>query len=169
MVSASRPQPGSRSGRPPLVAAPLLLLVALVATPAGAQIVKCTDGSGNIVYQNSACPKNSKADHVDIFDNSWTADRVEKDAAWQRQASEHRIVAGMPARWVREALGEPSEVRKTATAGADAVWLYSFSDHSAQVGLLAEQVLWFRETTVVDGSSTRLSFRRSAANGNPLI
>jgi hypothetical protein len=148
MVSAPRPQPGSPSGPAAPVAA-LLLLVTLVATPAGAQIVKCTDGSGNIVYQNSACPKNTKADRVDIFDNSWTADRVEKDAAWQRQASEHRVVAGMPARWVREALGEPSEVRKTATAGADAVWLYSFPDRSAQVGILADQVLWFRETPVV--------------------
>jgi hypothetical protein len=149
MVSAPRPQPGSRSGPPPPVAARLLFLAALIATPAGAQIFKCSDGSGNIVYQNSACPKNTKADRVDIFDNSWTADPVEKAAAWQRQAAEHRVVAGMPLRWVREALGDPSEVRKTATAGADAVWLYNFPDRSAQVGILADQVLWFRETPLV--------------------
>jgi hypothetical protein len=149
MVSTPCPQPGSRCERFSPVAARLLFLVGLIATPVGAQIVKCTDSSGNIVYQNSACPKNTRADRVDIFDNSWTADRVEKDAAWQRHAAEHRVVAGMPLRWVREALGEPTEVRKTATAGAAEVWLYNFTDRSAQVGVLADQVLWFRETPVV--------------------
>jgi hypothetical protein len=142
-------QPSRRRGAFPPVAARLLLVAALVAGAAEAQIFKCTDGSGNIVYQNSACPKNTRADRVDIFDNSWTADRVEKDAAWQRQAARHEVVAGMPLRWVREAFGEPAEVRKTATAGAEQVWVYNFPDHTAQVGVLADQVLWFRETPVV--------------------
>jgi hypothetical protein len=122
--------------------------MALVAIPAGAQIVKCSDNAGNVVYQNETCPKNTKATRVDIFDNSWTADRAEKDAAWQREATAHRVVAGMPLRWVREALGEPIEVRNTATAGADEVWLYNFPDRSTQVGILANQVLWVRETPV---------------------
>src|SRR5271167_454785 len=108
MAPTPCPQSGSRCAPLPPVAARLLLLAALMATPTGAQILKCTDSSGNIVYQNSACPKSTKADRVDIFDNSWTADRVEKDAAWQRHAAEHRVVAGMPLRWVREALGEPT-------------------------------------------------------------
>src|SRR5208282_1319460 len=119
---------------------PVLLLAAL---PARAQIFKCTDAMGNVVYQNAACPKNTKAGKVEIFDNSWTADRAEKDAAWQRHASAHRIVAGMPVRWVREALGEPTEVRRTETAGADEVWLYNLPGRNAQVGVLADQVLWF--------------------------
>ena len=54
----------------------------------------------------------------------------------------------MPLHWVREALGEPTEVRNTATAGADEVWLYNFPDRSTQVGMLANQVLWVRETPV---------------------
>lgn len=135
--------PASRSGPPACLAA---LAVLLVAAPAAAQIYKCTDPAGNVLYQNDpACPKKTKATRVDIFDNNWTADRAEKDAAWQRQAAEHRVVAGMPARWVREALGEPAEVRKTETAGADEVWLYSLRDRNAQVGVLADHVLWFRE------------------------
>ncbi len=127
---------------------PLLLLVTLGASPVAAQIFKCTDSPGNVVYQNVPCPKNTTAAKVEIFDNSWTADRAEKDAAWQRHAAAHEVMAGMPVRWVREALGEPAEVRKTATAGADEVWLYNSPDRSAQVGVLANQVLWYRETPV---------------------
>jgi hypothetical protein len=146
MAADPLPLPGSRAAPLLQAAARVLLLMALVAIPAGAQILKCTDNAGNVVYQNETCPKNSKADRVDIFDNSWTADRAEKDAAWQREATAHRVVAGMPLQWVREALGEPVEVRSTATAGADEVWLYNFPDRSTQVGILANRVLWVRET-----------------------
>ena len=104
---------------------------------------------GNVVYQNAACPKDTKSGKVDIFDNSWTADRAEKDAAWQRHAMAHEVVAGMPLRWVREALGEPEQVRNTATAGADEVWLYNSPERSTQVGILGQQVLWVRETPMV--------------------
>ena len=120
--------------------------MALAAAPAAAQILKCTDDSGNVTYQNEPCPRNVKAGRVDIFDNSWTADRVEKEAEWRRNAAQHRVATGMPLRWVRDALGEPQEVRDTATAGAAEVWLYNFPDRSVQVGILGDQVLWFRET-----------------------
>ena len=129
---------------------------ALVAAPAAAQILKCTDGSGNVTYQNEPCPKNEKSGRVDIFDNSWTADRAEKEAEWRRNAALHRVVAGMPLRWVRDALGEPTEVRDTATAGAAEVWLYNLPDRSVQVGILADHVLWFRETPMV-GLPARVS------------
>jgi hypothetical protein len=126
----------------------VLALPALAAAPDPAQIFKCTDGSGNVTYQNEPCPKNMKAGKVEIFDNSWTSDRVEKEAEWRRNAIEHRIVTGMPLPFVREALGEPGEVRDTATAGAAEVWLYSFPERSVQVGVLNNQVLWFREAPV---------------------
>jgi hypothetical protein len=143
---ASSWQPG-RALMPVLrAAAGVAALAALGAAPAVAQILKCTDGSGNVTYQNEPCPKNLKAGRVDIFDNSWTADRAEKEAEWRRNAAQHRVVTGMPLRWVRDALGEPAEVRATATAGAAEVWLYNFPDRSVQVGILADQVLWFRET-----------------------
>jgi hypothetical protein len=131
-------------------------LVVLAAAPAAAQILKCTDDSGNVTYQNEPCPKNVKAGRVDIFDNSWTADRVEKEAEWRRNAALHRVATGMPLRWVRDALGEPAEVRDTATAGAAEVWLYNFPDRSVQVGILADQVLWFRETPLI-GPVARVS------------
>ena len=149
MAATPLPQPRSRAAPLLHVAVRVLSLLALAAIPAGAQIFKCTDNAGNVVYQNETCPKNTKANRVDIFDNSWTADRTEKDAAWQRHATAHRVVAGMPSHWVREALGEPNEVRNTATAGADEVWLYNSADRSTQVGILAEQVLWVRETPVI--------------------
>jgi uncharacterized protein DUF4124 len=119
-----------------------------IAAPAAAQIFKCTDASGNVTYQNEACAKNLKAGRVDIFDNSWTADRAEKEAEWRRNAASHRVVTGMPQRWVRDALGEPAEIRNTATAGAAEVWSYSLPDRSVQVGILGEQVVWVRETPV---------------------
>src|ERR1700694_854869 len=145
---ASSWQPG-RALMPVLrTAAGVAALAALGAAPAAAQILKCTDGSGNVTYQNEPCPKNLKAGRVDIFDNSWTADRAEKEAEWRRNAAQHRVATGMPLRWVRDARGEPAEVRATATAGAAEVWLYDFPDRSVQVGILADQVLWFRETPI---------------------
>jgi hypothetical protein len=122
-------------------------LLALTAT--AAEIFRCTDASGNVTYQNEPCPKNMKAGRVDIFDNSWTADRAEKEAEWRRSAAAHQVATGMPQRWVREAFGEPAEIRATATAGAAEVWVYNFPDRSVQVGMLGEQVLWFRETPIV--------------------
>ena len=152
--------PASRSGRVLISifcnVAGLATFAALVAAPAAAQILKCIDGSGNVTYQNEPCPKNEKSGRVDIFDNSWTADRAEKEAEWRRNAALHRVVAGMPLRWVRDALGEPTEVRNTATAGAAEVWLYNLPDRSVQVGILADQVLWFRETPMV-GPPARVS------------
>jgi hypothetical protein len=111
-----------------------------------AQIFKCTDASGNVTYQNEPCPKASKSGRIELFDNRWTATKEEREAEWRRNASERRVVAGMPARWVREALGEPAEIRDTTTAGAAQLWLYSFPERSVQVGMLNDQVLWFRET-----------------------
>src|SRR6266568_8448714 len=142
-----------RAGRAPASLRYAVFLMPIVvmptlAAPAAEQIFKCTDGSGSVTYQNEPCPKNVKAGRVEIFDNSWTADRVEREAEWRRNATAHRVTTGMPVRWVREALGEPAEVRDTATAGAAEVWVYSFPDRGVQVGMLNNQVLWFRETPV---------------------
>jgi len=121
---------------------------ALVALPAAADIFKCTDSAGNVTYQNEKCPTGTKAGRVDIFDNNWTATRTEKEAEWQRSAANHRVLAGMPARWVREALGEPAEVRETTTGGATELWAYSFADRTVQVGMRDSAVLWSREAPV---------------------
>jgi len=141
----------NRARRPARLLAVAALLAQLPALPAvlaaeGTQIFKCTDASGNVTYQNEACPKASKAGRVDVFDNRWSANKEEREAEWRRNAAEHRLVTGMPARWVREALGEPAEIRDTPTAGAAQLWLYSLPDRSVQVGMLDDQVLWFRET-----------------------
>jgi hypothetical protein len=127
----------------------LLLLAAvsaLLASPVAAEIFKCTDQTGNVTYQNEKCPAGTKAGKVDIFDNNWTASRGEKDAEWQRNASQHRVLTGMPARWVREALGDPAETLETTTGGATELWVYDLSDRNVQVGMLDNQVVWVRET-----------------------
>jgi uncharacterized protein DUF4124 len=127
---------------------PLAAQLVLGATPDAGPIFKCTDGSGRVTYQNEPCPKDAKAGRVDIFDNRWTADRAEREAEWRRNAAEHHLATGMPGRWVREALGEPTEIRDTPTAGAAQLWLYRLPDRSVQVGMLNDQVLWFREAPV---------------------
>jgi Domain of unknown function (DUF4124) len=125
---------------------PLFVLPSIAAGEDSAQIFKCTDKSGNVTYQNEPCPKDSKAGRIDIFDNRWSTTREEREAEWRRSASQRQLATGMPARWVREALGEPTEVRDTPTAGAAQLWLYSLRDRSVQIGMLNDQVLWFRET-----------------------
>lgn len=135
-----------RIGLVPAVALLLFALPLAGSAADSAQIFKCTDASGNVTYQNEPCPKASKSGRIELFDNRWTATKEEREAEWRRNASERRVVAGMPARWVREALGEPAEIRDTTTAGAAQLWLYTFPERSVQVGMLNEQVLWFRET-----------------------
>lgn len=125
-------------------------MLAAEATP---QIFKCTDSAGNVTYQNEACPKSAKAGRIDIFDNRWSASKDEREAEWRRNAADHHVVAGMPSLWVREALGEPSEIRDTPTAGAAQLWIYSLPDRSVQVGMLNDQVLWSRETPVASPSA----------------
>ena len=122
------------------------LALCSIASPATADIYKCMDRAGNITYQNEKCPAGGKAERVDIFDNSWTADRAEKEAQWQRNAAERRVAAGMPASWVREGLGDPAEIKETMTGGATEQWTYNLSDRSMQIGMLRDRVLWFRET-----------------------
>jgi len=130
----------------PALAFSFLALPSLALAAGEPQIFKCTDGSGNITYQNEPCPKDSKSGRIEIFDNRWTATREEREAEWRRNAADHRLLTGMPARWVREALGEPTEIRDTPTGGAAQLWLFNLRDRSVQVGMLNDQVLWFRES-----------------------
>lgn len=131
-----------------LAAAGCALACPAFAAESAPQIFKCTDASGNVTYQNEPCPKNAKAGRIDIFDNRWSATKEEREAEWRRNASQHKVAAGMPGRFVREALGEPTEVRDTQKAGAAQLWLYNLSDRSVEVGMLNDQVLWFQETPV---------------------
>ena len=135
--------------RIPLSPAAALFVLALPLAANAAdngQIFKCTDASGNVTYQNEPCPKASKSGRIELFDNRWSTTKEEREAEWRRNASDHRVVTGMPARWVREALGQPTEIRDTPTAGAAQLWLYTLPERSIQVGMLNDQVLWFRET-----------------------
>jgi len=126
---------------------PILVTPALAAAPAAEQIFKCTDGSGTSPIRTSPVRRTRNRPCRDLR-QQLDADRVEREAEWRRNAVAHRVATGMPVRWVREALGEPAEVRDTLTAGAAEVWVYSFPDRGVQVGMLNNQVLWFRETPV---------------------
>ncbi len=62
MAANPLPQPGSRAAPLLHVAACVLSLVALVAIPAGAQIFKCSDNAGNVVYQNDDLSQEHQGD-----------------------------------------------------------------------------------------------------------
>jgi len=148
---------GSPRAWAPLVALCGLIVASLgssasAAPVATSEIYKCIDRSGNVTYQNEKCPTGSQAGRVDIFDNNWTANRAEKDAQWERNAADHRVVTGMPARWVREGFGEPAEIRDTTTGGAKEIWIYNLSDRTLQIGMLDERVQWFREAPATPAS-----------------
>ena len=140
--------PLARAG---LVLASLALGASAVAATT-TEIYKCTDRSGNITYQNEKCPTGSQAGRVDIFDNNWTASGAEKNAEWQRNAADRRVVTGMPAHWVREGLGDPAEIRDTTTGGAKELWVYNLPDRALQIGMLDDKVQWFRETPAAPAS-----------------
>src|SRR5215831_12339701 len=140
---------------------------AILALPAAGEIFKCTDRVGNVTYQNEKCPTGSKAGKVEIFDNNWTATRSEKEAEWQRNATNQRVVTGMPARWVRQALGEPGEVRETTTGGATELWVYSLPDRSVLVGMRDEEVLWSREAPPV--AAARAAAAAAARKPSPAV
>jgi hypothetical protein len=123
-----------------------LALGAFAVAATTTEIYKCTDRSGNITYQNEKCPTGSQAGRVDIFDNNWTASGAEKNAEWQRNAADRRVVTGMPAHWVREGFGDPAEIRDTTTGGAKELWVYNLPDRALQIGMLDDKVQWFRET-----------------------
>ncbi|MGE5143620.1 MAG: DUF4124 domain-containing protein, partial [Acidobacteriota bacterium] len=48
-----------------LAAACYALAFSAIAAETTPQIFKCTDASGNVTYQNEACPKNAKAGRID--------------------------------------------------------------------------------------------------------
>src|SRR5215831_5392717 len=143
---------------------------ALAALPATADIFKCTDSAGNVTYQNEKCPTGTKAGRVDIFDNNWTANRSEREAEWQRNAADHRVLAGMPAKWVREALGEPKEIRETTTGGATELWVYSSPDRNVQVGMRDNEVVWSREGAAAAAAAKAApSARKPSASASTLV
>src|SRR3954471_4013130 len=113
--------------RTPMLA-PLLLagftVVLAHAPPAPAEIYRCTDANGNVTYQQSKCPTSGKSSRVDTQETGRTFDSPAREADWAKAAQEKRVQPGMPRRWVRAALGTPSQMHLGADEGATETWEY---------------------------------------------
>src|SRR5262249_32433309 len=81
-----------------------------------------------------------------------------------------RVLAGMPAKWVREALGEPKEIRETTTGGATELWVYSSPDRNVQVGMRDNEVVWSREGAAAAAAAKAApSARKPSASASTLV
>ena len=136
---------------PPLALAALALLAA---APVRAQVYKCVDANGRVTYQQAPCPSSHRGGQLELFlDNGSGRDSPESETRWRQLAEQHEVVAGMPKRWVTQALGAPTEQRPGTTAeGATEVLTFVGPTALQRVGLLAGVVAWSRsESTLGTG------------------
>jgi len=123
-----------------------LALVAAAVPGAQAQVYKCADASGRVTYQQTPCGAAHRGGPVELFlDNGSGKAAPEVEARWRTAAQQRELVAGMPKRWVQQALGQPAEVRRGTPADAAAeVWIYPTPVATIRVGFVADAVVWSR-------------------------
>ncbi len=150
----------TREARGPASCWPLLLALALCATPAAAQpVVKCLDADGNVTYQNAPCEKGQAARPMELP----KAESRDDTSAWTAAAQDGQVLRGMPKRWVLRARGAPAEIRRgAAREGANEVWRYAGKDGAQMlVGFQGEEVAWVRD----DARDTRTGTPAASAGG----
>lgn len=144
------------------VAAAAAALVA--AGSVSAQVYKCVDANGHVVYQQTPCPPSARGGQLELFlDNGSGRDSPEAEARWRQLADQHEIATGMPKRWVQQALGAPSEQRPgTPAEGASEVLTFVQPTQVTKVGLLAGVVAWSRSESTL-GTGTGISTEQADA------
>ena len=132
------------------IAIAVALAAQSAATVAGAQVFKCVDANGQVVYQQEPCAGASRGGPVDLLlDNGSARDGPEVEARWRAAAAQRQVIAGMPKRWVQQALGQPTETRRgTPADGANEVWIYESRNGAARVGFVGNSVAWFRSESI---------------------
>ena len=118
------------------------LVLAVSGGDARGQIVKCTDASGHVTYQQGPCTAGQQGRAVEI-----KTDEVPLDAAtWEAAADAGRVVPGMPKRWVLRARGRPPEIRAAAPSEqATEIWRYPQTTTMLTVGFTGDAVVWVRD------------------------
>lgn len=87
-----------------LRAAALAALAAALATPAGAEIFRCTSPDGAVSYQQAACPASSAARVVDVPSSYPNADPAQRQQLFAREAALDRRLEAQRERESREAI-----------------------------------------------------------------
>lgn len=131
----------------PRAAAVLVLAtVAAVTQAQGPPVYKCVDAAGRTTYQQEPCAKNLKGTPVELMpDNGLTQEPAALEAQWAAAAKVGQVMAGMPKRHVRSAMGTPTEVRAgTAAERASEIWIYRNPGGGRRIGFLDGRVVWER-------------------------
>ena len=150
---------------------PSSLLLALAWGDARGQIVKCTDTSGHVTYQQAPCAAGQQGRAMELVKDEAPADA----ASWGVAADAGRVVPGMPKRWVMRARGAPPDIRPATPAEkATEIWRYPQTATVLAVGFTGDAVAWVREeprlaapavaATPPVASPPAASTRRSAEN-----
>jgi len=113
------------------------------------EIFRCTDVNGSVTYQQEKCPAAGKSSRVDTQETGRSFDLPAREQAWAKAAQEHRVLTGMPRRWVREALGTPAQMHLGAEDGATETWEYDSAAGASRVGFRDGLVLWTRDRRTV--------------------
>jgi hypothetical protein len=148
------------------IALPCLALAPL----AQAQVFKCVDESGRVVYQQTPCPGAQRGGPVELFlDNGSATEAPEQEARWRAAATQREVLAGMPKRWVQQALGQPAEIRRgNLSDRASEVWRFDTPDGVIRVGFSGNTVAWARsEATAPLGAAGEPAHAAGAAARAP--
>jgi hypothetical protein len=123
-----------------------VVVLALCASVAQAQVFKCVDASGNVTYQQEPCTGPSRGAPVELrTDNAQSQDAADRDGRWRIAAEQGNVITGMPKRWVQQALGQPGEIRRgTVSEAVPEVWAYSTPRGPLRVGFRGNAVEWAR-------------------------
>ena len=134
------------------------------AAPASAQVFKCVDADGHVVYQQTPCPPSHRGGQLELYlDNGSGRDSPETEARWRQLAEQHEVATGMPKRWVQQALGAPTEQRPGTTAeGATEILTFVQPTQITRVGLVAGVVAWSRSESTL-GTGTGVSTEQADA------
>ncbi len=121
---------------------PASLLLALAWSEARGQIVKCTDTSGHVTYQQAPCAAGQQGRTIDSKVDAAPVDAT----SWEVAADAGRVVPGMPKRWVLRARGTPPDIRvATPAEKATEIWRYPQTTTVLTVGFTGDVAAWVRE------------------------
>lgn len=131
--------------------------MALLPAIALAQVFKCVDGAGRVTYQETPCSGGAQGGRVELsLDNGTPREAPEVEARWRDAAARREVAQGMPKRWVQQALGLPTGIRRGDPAdAATEIWSYDAPGGSTRVGFAGNVVAWQRSEPRTTAASAK--------------
>ncbi len=128
-------------------AAVIVGIVLALDASAQSSVIKCIDVDGNTTYQDAPCEPGQAGHDLAVP----KAGEGDPSSQWETAAREHRVIRGMPKRWVLRARGAPEEIRPgSARDQATEIWRYAAARGNVTlVGFAGPDVSWIREDVAV--------------------